>query len=95
MTAYKLLVIIPYFLRSCFAPTDVFALPEMHPFQYDYFLKLLWGGHPARPQKLNQNAATPQEFQYNYFLKLLWGGHPARPQKNLNSKELSTFLSLV
>jgi hypothetical protein len=31
MTAYKLSVIIPYFLRSCFAPTDVFALPEMHP----------------------------------------------------------------
>jgi hypothetical protein len=31
MTAYKLLVIISYFLRSCFAPTDIFACIEMHP----------------------------------------------------------------
>ncbi|TAF92777.1 MAG: hypothetical protein EAZ49_01480 [Oscillatoriales cyanobacterium] len=31
MTAYKLLVIISYFMRSCFAPTDIFACIEMHP----------------------------------------------------------------
>jgi hypothetical protein len=31
MTAYKLLVIISYLLRSCFAPTDIFALRQMHP----------------------------------------------------------------
>jgi hypothetical protein len=31
MTAYKLLVIIPYSLRSCFAPTNIFALRQMHP----------------------------------------------------------------
>jgi hypothetical protein len=32
MTAYKLLVIISYFLRSCFAPTDIFALHRsLHP----------------------------------------------------------------
>jgi hypothetical protein len=31
MTADKLLVIIPYSLRSCFAPTNIFALRQMHP----------------------------------------------------------------
>ncbi len=31
MTAYKLLVIIPYSRSSCFAPTDIFALRQMHP----------------------------------------------------------------
>ena len=33
MTAYKLLVIILYSLRSCFAPTNIFALRQMHPLE--------------------------------------------------------------
>jgi hypothetical protein len=36
MTAYKLLVIISYFLRSCFAPTDIFALRQIHPCAFSF-----------------------------------------------------------
>jgi hypothetical protein len=40
MTAYKLLVIISYLRRSCFAPTDIFALRQMHP-------KVGWASRPS------------------------------------------------